>query len=81
MTGKMDLRTQAGRRDEILAQVQENGGFSVFWVTENTLRAHVAGKMTEDGEITVTPLQFPWYDVTIHDGSARHYRARSSAHS
>ena len=61
-----DLRTKQGRRREILLQVKENGGFSVFWVTGNLLRATVATEMVNRKEIVVTPEQYPWSAVKIN---------------
>lgn len=61
-----DLRTKAGRRSEILEQIQQCGGFSIFWITGNQLRAIVGQQMQDSGEIVADPSPgFPWYKVTI----------------
>lgn len=46
-----DLRTKEGREAEVLEQVRQHGGFSVYWVTDNTKRAHAADKLEETGVI------------------------------
>ena len=65
--GKIDLRTRAGRRKEILAQIRENEGFSIFWITENPLRARVAMDMKNSGEIETwnNLREFPWIKAII----------------
>jgi len=62
-----DLRTRAGRRQGILDYVRENGGYSIFWVTENHLRACVATDMVQSGELeTDTESRgFPWIGAKI----------------
>jgi len=64
-----DLRTRAGRRKEILDQIRENEGFSIFWVTENQLRAIVATDMQNSGEIETwnNPRGFPWINAIISE--------------
>ena len=65
MSTAKDLRTREGRRSEIVAHIVERGGFSVFWVTDNLLRAKVATEMEERGEIVVTPKHYPWSDARV----------------
>ena len=62
-----DLRTRAGRREEVLEQIRDRGGFSVFWITENYLRACVAQEMKESGEIITDNKTrgFPWIGAKI----------------
>jgi len=60
-----DLRTRQGRRAEIINQIKEHGGWSVFWITEHRLRAIVATDMAFREEIKVTNREFPWSDVCI----------------
>jgi len=63
-----DLRTIAGRRAEILHEISEYGGFTVFWITENRLRASVAQEMQDKGEIiTDNRSAFPWINSKIAD--------------
>ena len=38
----IDLRTREGNEKEVIRQVLEFGGFSIFWVTENQKRACAA---------------------------------------
>lgn len=57
-----DLRTKAGRRAEIVSQVKKSGGFSVFWITENRLRAIVGTEMLKRGElIEHRKSNYPWH--------------------
>jgi len=62
-----DLRTRAGRRQEVLDQITDYGGFSIFWVTENHLRACVAQDMQDSGEIITDNKThgFPWIGAKI----------------
>ena len=62
---KIDLRTREGRRAEILDHVRTHGGFSIFWITENHLRAVEGTAMVDRKEIKVRNRQFPWSDVII----------------
>jgi len=63
----MDLRTKVGRREEILEQIREHEGFSIFWITENALRARVAEHMNTGGEIVTDNKThgFPWVGAKI----------------
>lgn len=62
-----DLRTRAGRRKEIIDQIQRYHGFSIFWVTENHLRAVVAEEMERSGEIVTDNKThgYPWLGAKI----------------
>ena len=60
-----DLRTRQGRRAEIINQIKDHGGWSIFWITEHRLRAIVATDMIFREEIKVTNREFPWSDVSI----------------
>ena len=63
---RLDLRTKDGRRAEIIAQVEESGGFSVFWITEHRLRAIVGTEMMERGELVEThKSSFPWHALKV----------------
>jgi hypothetical protein len=65
-TPRTDRRTKAGRRAEIIAEVQEWGGFSIFWITEHKLRAIVGTEMMERGELVETrKSSFPWYHLKV----------------
>jgi len=66
---KPDLRTRKGRRSEIVEQVKRAGGFSIFWITENQLRAHVGQRMMDDGSLKeVKKCSFPWYELKVIKG-------------
>ena len=64
-----DLRTRKGREEEVLAQIREYGGFSVFWATESQKRAHAIDRLQTTGAISrnrgVRKDAFPWccYDL------------------
>jgi hypothetical protein len=62
-----DLRTRAGRRKEIIDKIQRHRGFSIFWVTDNHLRAVVAEEMERAGEIVTDNKThgFPWLGAKI----------------
>jgi hypothetical protein len=65
----MDLRTRKGREAEVIAQVREHGGFSVFWATENLNRAHALTRLIEKGRIKTTPKPFPWMAAELVERS------------
>ena len=61
-----DRRTKEGRRAEIIAQVEESGGFSVFWITAHRLRAVVGTEMLQRGELVETrKSSFPWHALKL----------------
>lgn len=62
-----DLRTRAGREQEIFAQLRTFGGFTVFWATENALRARTLDRLQDEGKITTEPAQFPWTKARVTD--------------
>jgi hypothetical protein len=63
---RTDRRTKAGRRAEIIAEVEECGGFSVFWITEHKLRAIVGTEMMQSGELVETQKSsFPSYCLKV----------------
>lgn len=49
----MKLSTTKGREAEIISYIKQHGRFSVFWASENFLRAVVLTKMIQDGRIIV----------------------------
>jgi len=63
----VDLRTREGQEADVLREVRENGGFSVFWATETEKRAHAIERLQARGVIVRAPLvvgrppeQFPF---------------------
>jgi len=65
-TVRHDLRTRTGRRAEILAQIAIHNGFSIFWITENPVRASVGQEMQDSGEIiTDNSCGYPWFKVYL----------------
>lgn len=63
-----DLRTKAGREDEILNEIRDSGGISIFWATENQKRACAVDRLVRSGKIIrafpVTKFPFVRYEVT-----------------
>ena len=63
---RRDMRTRAGRRAEIIEQVEKHGGFTVFWITENAVRASVGQEMLDRGELVSTRKSgFPWHALRV----------------
>ena len=57
-------QTTKSLRSQVLRQVKENGGFSVFWATERLDRAKVICELEKAGIISRKPGEefgeFPW---------------------
>jgi len=64
----IDLRTREGREKEIIDRINEYGGFSIFWVTDNQKRAHAADRLIERGVIIRQKDDYPWCSYAISDG-------------
>ena len=66
----LDLRTRSGREAEVLAQVKRFGGFSVFWGTENRIRASAICRLETAGRIRRKRKQrgFPWCAYSLSRG-------------
>ena len=59
--GSHSLRTRRGREAEVIGQVESQGGFSVFWATENQTRANAIVRLCSAGKIERTKLgRYPW---------------------
>lgn len=62
-----DLRTKAGREEEIIQEIKEYGGLSIFWATENQTRAGAVDRLIEQGKIKriepTPPFPFVKYEV------------------
>ena len=56
----VDYRTREGCEREVLNAVQKDGGFSIFWITENQKRAYAGTRLVNDGRIIRTGGDFPW---------------------
>jgi hypothetical protein len=62
----MDLRTRAGREDEVIQKIRTDGGFSVFWGCENLGRAHAIARLTNAGKIDqLRGGVFPWCKMVV----------------
>jgi hypothetical protein len=72
----VNLRTKAGREVEVLAQIRDHGGFTVFWATANLKRAHAIERLEAAGRIRVTPRQYPWSAAEVVDNNTRGDAAR-----
>jgi hypothetical protein len=51
--------------NKVIDQVRENGGFSIFWVTQNQFIANAADRLVASGRMVVMPKKFPWSDAKI----------------
>lgn len=62
-----DLRTKAGREEEIINYVRDHGGFGVFWAIENQKRACAVDRLISSGVIkeTFPRGQFPFNTYEI----------------
>lgn len=65
MTGYTDAYIER----EIQIEARRNGGFSTFWVDENSRRARVASEMFEDGRLVSDGGRYPW--VKCHEGQPK----------
>jgi hypothetical protein len=64
--GKQDLRTRAGREEEVIAKIRADGGFSVFWGCENQARANAIARLTNSGKIDqLAGGLFPWCKMVV----------------
>ena len=65
-TDGLDLRTVAGRDSEVLRQVEQFGGFSVFWATDSPGRACAIERAQDSGIIRRTGGDaYPWCKYEI----------------
>ena len=62
---RLDLRTMAGREAECLNQIRLDGGFSLFWVTENPSRAAAMSRLRAAGIVSTRITGFPWTEAKI----------------
>ena len=61
-----DLRTKAGREEEVLQEIRDYRGLSTFWVTECQARACAADRLINSGRIKRTgefPFPFVGYEI------------------
>ena len=64
--GNIDLRTRAGREHEVVMQVENFGGFTIFWATENQKRAHALERLIERGRIeSLEKTPYPWCSYIV----------------
>lgn len=61
----LDFRTNEGQREFIKNKIRRDGGFSVFWATENQKRAIAITDLFESGEIINEGGDFPWHKVSL----------------
>lgn len=56
----------AKRRKAVIDYITERGGFSVFWATDNRMRAVLLDRMVAAGEIVVDlKCPFPWSNAEV----------------
>ena len=67
MSGLPKGTTARGQIREILIQVKQHGGYSIFWITENPKRASIATDMVEEGLIYEDKKTgYPWCSMKIN---------------
>ena len=54
-----------GREAEVISKILVDGGFRVFWATENQLRADAIDRLEAAGRIVRDGGKYPWckYEV------------------
>jgi len=64
-----DLRTKAGREEEILQKIRDTGGLNVFWATENQVRAGAVDRLIMSRKIrqSSNPGIFPFMEYEIRE--------------
>jgi hypothetical protein len=63
---KSDRRTRAGREAEVIQKIRTDGGFSVFWGSENSGRGNAIARLTIAGEITqLEGALYPWCKMRV----------------
>jgi hypothetical protein len=62
---KTDMRTRAGREEEIRERVKKYSGFTSRWIAGNAKRAAAADAMLKRGEMQVRKGPFPWNDARM----------------
>ena len=55
-----DKRTKEGQEFDVMRQVVESGGFSIFWATETFKRACAIDRLEKTGKIKRTGGNYPW---------------------
>ena len=60
----LDLRTKAGREQELINQIEECGGFSVFWITVVPQRAFALMRLENAGIVKTKTERYPHYSAT-----------------
>ena len=62
----VDGRSREGYELEVIKQVRDHGGFSIFWVTENQNRAHAATSLVARRVLVeYRKCSFPWHSYKI----------------
>ena len=67
MNARTDLRTNKGRRKEILGNIINGGLVSFNWITANKHRARVVTSMMVSGELDLKQDSGYMYRVTIKE--------------
>lgn len=59
--------TKAQWEKQVLDQIAEHGGFSIFWATDNRFIALAIERLARAGKIIQTKRgEYPWCPYTIH---------------
>ena len=62
----VDRRSREGYEREVIKQVRDHGGFSIFWVIKNQNRAQAATRLVERGVLVEDrKCSFPWHSYKI----------------
>jgi len=66
MAGVPSGNSMRGQMREILLQVKKHGGYSIFWVTDNSKRAGAATDLVDAGIIgEKSDANYPWCSMRI----------------
>jgi hypothetical protein len=59
----IDGRTREGKEQEVINQVKNYGGFTIFWVTQHQSRACAAVRLVDNGTLKEPESgkgEYPW---------------------
>ena len=63
---EFDLRTRTGNEKLVLKQIEEHGGFSIFWATDNPKRASAVNRLISSEKIVRQKDRYPWCSYIIN---------------
>lgn len=59
-------RTKEGQENIVLREIKANGGFTIFWATDNQRRAKTVDWLIESGKIIRGKDVYPWCSYKIN---------------